>query len=176
MNVSIPCVCPVLTSGAARHESDTVTLRDTLGFRAGRTVRNAIVVSRTNDPDASIAEILAMLTEVYLIEGIESWSLVDQKNKPIEVDRHSIRTFMNEHQEEAGAVGDEADTLYQEMVLGPLVRKASTSSQPTRTGASTSATTGSTSTRRKRSKPSSTTTSRTDGITAMYASRDGDSN
>lgn len=176
MNVTIPCVCPPLSTGAPRHDDDTITLRDKLSFRAGLTVRNTIIVSRTNDPDASVAEILAMLTEVYLFEGIEAWSLVDQRNKAVEVSRQTVRAFMEDHPEEAMTVGNEADGLYVEAVMNPLVRMASQSSPRTRTNGSTSLTTGSEPGRPKRSRRSSTSTTPTDGTTTMYASRGGGSN
>ena len=173
MNIDIPCVCPPLSTGAPRHTTDTITLRDALGFRAARAARNSILVVRELDPESSIGDVLAALSEVYLIEGIESWSLVDQRNKPLELSRKSIRAFMAEHPEEAGMAADRADDLYQEAVFAPLVKRASTSSQPSQTEPSTSAEIGSTSTPRKRSKPSSTTTTQTDGTATMYASRDG---
>lgn len=176
MNVEIPCVCPPLSTGAPRHTVDTITLHDKLGFKAALTVRNTIIVIKNQDAVASIAEILAALTEVYLLEGIEWWSIVDQRNKAVEVSRETVRGFMAEHPEEAMTVGNAADDIYQEQVLGPLVRQASKPSQPTLTASSTSATTGSEPKPRRRSKPSSTTTTPTDGTAMTYASRAGGSN
>lgn len=176
MNVAIPCVCPPLTDGQPRHETDTVTLRDRLGFRAALTARNAILVAKQEDDRASVPEILAAMTEAYLVQGVESWTLADQKNKPLPLTLANLREFMDEHVDEAMLVSDAADELYAKAVIDPLVRTASKSSPDTRTASSTSATTGSASTRQKRQKPSSTTTSQTDGTGTMYLSRAGDSN
>jgi hypothetical protein len=176
VNVEIPCVCPSLSTGAPRHQVDTVTLHDKLGFRAALTVRNTIIVIKNQDAVASIAEILAALTEVYLLEGIESWSIVDQRNKPVEVNRETVRAFLDDHPEEAMTVGNAADDIYQEQVLGPLVRQASKRSRPTPTESSTSVTTGSGPKRPKRSKPSSISTTPMDDTATTYAWRAGDSN
>ena len=176
MNVEIPCVCPPLSTGAPRHQVDTVTLHDKLGFRAALVVRNTIIVIKNQDAVASIAEILAALTEVYLLEGIEWWSIVDQRNKAVDVNRETVRAFLDEHPEEAMTVGNAADDIYQAQVLGPLVRQASKQSQPTPTVSSTSVTTGSEPKRPKRSKPSSISTTPMDGTAMTYASQGGDSN
>jgi hypothetical protein len=176
VNVEIPCVCPPLSTGAPRHQVDTVQLHDKLGFRAALTVRNTIIVIKNEDAVASVAEILAALTEVYLLEGIEWWSIVDQRNKAVEVNRETVRAFLDEHPDEAMTVGNAADDIYQEQVLGPLVRQASKQSQPTRTESSTLVTTGSEPKRQKRSKPSSISTTPMDGTAMTYASQGGDSN
>ena len=165
MNVEIPCVCPPLSTGAPRHQVDTVQLHDKLGFRAALTVRNTIIVIKNQDAVASIAEILAALTEVYLLEGIEWWSIVDQRNKAVEVNRETVRAFLDEHPEESMTIGNAADDLYQEQVLGPLVRQASKQSQPTPTASSTSVTTGSAPKRPKPSRRSSTSITPMDGTT-----------
>jgi len=176
VNVEIPCVCPSLSTGAPRHAVDTVTLHDRLGFRAALTVRNTIIVIKNQDAVASIAEILAALTEVYLLEGIEWWSIVDQRNKAVEVNRETVRAFLDEHPDEAMTIGNAADDLYQEQVLGPLVRQASKPSQRTPTEPSTSAMIGSEPKRPRPSKRSSISTTPTDGTAMTYASQGGDSN
>lgn len=170
---TIECVCP--TAGDVRHpDGDVVTLRERLDFRSALTARNAIVVLKTEDPDAPAGEVLAALTETYLLVGIESWTFVDARGKPVPVSRAAVRAFMDEHQEAAMSLGDEADGLYNEAVVGPLVRKASNSSPPTPIGASTSAKGGGSP--RKRPKPSSTSTSPTDVTERMSASPAGGSN
>lgn len=167
---TIECACP----GDVRHpDGDVVTLRERLDFRSALTARNAIVVLKSEDPDASPGEILAALTETYLLVGIESWTLVDARGKPVPVSKAAIRALMDEHQESAMAIGDEADGLYNEAVIGPLVRRASTSSPPTPIGRSTSARSGGAP--RKRSKPSSTTASPTAVTERMSASPGGGS-
>jgi len=163
VNVEISCVCPPLANGGPRHSVDDITLRDRLAFRAALTVRNTIIVTKSEDAQASIAEILASLTEVYLLEGIEGWSIVDQRNKAVPVSRETVRAFMDEHPDEAMTVGDAADGLYVEAVMRPLLKTASTSSQPTQTTESTSPTIGSEPKPRKHSKPSSTASTQMDG-------------
>jgi hypothetical protein len=156
------CICPPKTNGDPRHPAgDTVTLRPTLSFRAAIAARNTIAVAKTDDPDISVAETLALLTEQYLLLGIESWTLVDAKGQEIPPDRPAIRAFLEEHTTEAMAISDEADDLYRDAVLLPLVAMASASSPPTPTESSTSPTNGHAETTPKPSKRSSTSTSRT---------------
>jgi len=172
---TIECACPPTPAGDVRHpDGDLVTLRERLDFRSSLTARNAIVVLKSEDADASPGEILAALTETYLLVGIESWTLVDARGKPVPVSKAAIRVLMEEHQESAMAIGDEADGLYNEAVIGPLVRKASSSSPPTPIGASTSATGGG-SPPRKRSRPSSTSTTPMAATERMSASPAGGS-
>jgi hypothetical protein len=173
---TIPCVCPPKSDGTQRHETDTVTLRERLDFRSGLTARNTVIIIKQEDPEANAADILAGLTEVYLLVGIESWTLQDARGKPLEVNRANVRQLMAEHPDEAMTIGDEADGLYSEAVIAPLVARALKSSQPTRTTGSTSPTTGSVPRPLKPSKRSSTTTSTTDGTERMSASRAGDYN
>ncbi len=173
----IECVCPVKPDGTVRHPNgDRVKLREKLDFRSGLQARNSIVLLKQDDPDADAADILAGLTEVYLLVGIESWTLADAKGKPVEVSRGAIRQFLDEHPDEAMEVGDEADGLYSQAVIAPLVARALTLSQPTQTGASTSATNGSSLKTPKPSKRSSTMSSPTDVTVTMSASPDGVSN
>jgi hypothetical protein len=155
---------------------DTVELRERLGFRAALTVRNTIIVTKSEDAQAGVAEILANLTEVYLLEGIEGWSIVDQRNKAVSVSRETVRAFMDEHPDEAMAVGDAADALYVEAVMRPLLKTAATSSQPTPITESTSAMTGSALKRPKRSRPSSTANTPMDGTGTTFLLPGGGSN
>ncbi len=119
---------------------------------------------------------MAALTEAFMLEGIESWTLVDAKGKPVEVTKTAIRDFMAEHQDAAMEVGDDAFAKYQEAVVAPLVARASNSSTISPPDASTSRTTGSGPKPLKQSKPSSTTTSRTDAIAETSLSPVGVSN
>ncbi len=177
MAVTIPCVCPLKADGTARHPNgDKVTLREKLNFRQGLMARNTVIVIKQEDPEAGAAEILAGLTEIYLLVGIESWTLTDRFGKVLPVSREAIRDLMAEHPDEAMTIGDEADERYSEAVIAPLVKRALTSSSITPTSDLTSPTTGSAPAPRKRSKPSLTTTSPTDGTERMSASRAGDYN
>lgn len=166
MEVQIKCICPPNAVGQPRHEHDTIVLRDTLDFRRAVALRNEAIIARQGRAD--LAEILATLTEGYLIHGIESWTLVDEKGKPVPVDHQAIRDRLLTHIFEATKVGDEADGLYAEAIIVPLLAEASSSSPPSSTTGSTSAQAkaSSPSKSRKRPSPSSTTTTRTDGIAA----------
>jgi hypothetical protein len=164
MNVDIECVCPPTSTGDVRHpKGDRVELRETLDFRSARSARTAIIFAKQEDPDIGVAELQTILTESYILFGIESWTIVDAKGKRVEVSRAAIRSFMEEHWEAADTVCDAATNLYNEKVVDPLVRRASALSQPTPTDASTSATPGPTP-RQKPSRRSSTSTIRMDGI------------
>jgi hypothetical protein len=172
----IECVCPPRTDGSVRHpEGDTVTLRTSLGFTSAITVRNVIaLLAREEGFDDT--DILAALTEKYLYLGIESWTIEDAKGKPVPVTRGAIAEYLLSRPFVAKVVGDEADELYTEAVVLPLLARRSTSSPPTPTGVSTSARTPSPTPLRKRSRPSSTTTSRTDAIGKISALPGGGSN
>ncbi len=174
---TIDCVCPPKAGGEVRHpKGDTVRLREKLGFREAVQARNVIVLLKQDDPDADVADILGALTEVYLLVGIESWTLTDERGRPIEPTRPAIRQFMADHTQEAMDIGEEADTLYSEAVVLPLVARAARSSQPSQTDDSTSAMTGSSPVPLRRSKRSSTTSSQTDDTGMMSASLGGVSN
>lgn len=171
---TIECVCPPKPDGSVRHPNgDTVNLRETLDFRSALTARNTVILIKQEDPDASAAEILASLTEVYLLVGVKSWTLTDARGKAIEPNRTTIREFIAEHPQEAMEVGDAADMLYSEAVITPLVARASSSSPPTPIAASTSVTNGRSPGPRKRPKPSLITTSPTDDTGKMSASPGG---
>jgi len=156
--VEIECICPPRADGEIRHPAgDSVTLRERLDFRAALTARNTMILLKTEDPDASMAEVLAALTETYLLLGIESWSVVDAKNKPVEPTKAAIRDALLSRPDVAMTVGNAADELYSAAVILPLLALAQTSSPPTPTSVSTSVPKPSSARRRKPSKPSSIT-------------------
>ena len=161
--MNIECICPPRADGEPRHPAgDTVTLRERLDFRAALTARNTMILLKTEDPDAGTAEILAALTETYLLVGVESWSLVDAKGKPVEVSKAAIRECLLSHPDVAMTVGNAADELYSASVILPLVALARTSSPPTPTTESTSPPRRSSAKRPRPSRPSSITPFRTD--------------
>ncbi len=167
----IDCVCPPRADGTARHPNgDTVTLREKLDFRSGVQARKSLVILKQEDPDADLADILAGLSELYVLVGIESWTLQDQRGKPVEVNRGTVRAFMADHPSEAMDVAEEADELYSAGVIEDLLKLAAKSSQPTQTDDSTSVTPPSSPTPRKPSKRSLTTSSLTDGTATTSAS------
>jgi hypothetical protein len=163
MDVTIPCICP-----ESPHTEDTVTLRDTLTFRQGKRIQYEIALL-DEDQRADIAFVLALLTESYILAGIEAWTLTDEKGKPVAVSEEAIRSRLLTHPAEADAIAEAADGLYQEAVMLPLLRRAQNSSPPTPTDDSTSAPKDSAPTPLKRSKRSSTTTSPMDGTAQISA-------
>ena len=170
MRVEIDCICPPKVDGERRHEHDTVTLRESLDFRSVTAIRHGISFLEKEDTPAYTADVLAVLTEGYVLHGVESWSLVDAKGKPIPLSRQAIREHIMANVDVASVVGDAADEIYGPMVLLPLLQRASKSSPSGPTATSTSAPTGSSKRPRKPSKPSSTTSSPTDGTVATSLS------
>jgi hypothetical protein len=173
MDVQIPCPCPHKADGDTRHpDGDTVTLRDRMGFRDATTIRKAIGLL-AEEGRADPAEILSCMTQWYAWLGIESWSLVDEKGKPVPVTRAEIDARLLEAEgayDAAATITDAADALYMGPVLLPLVARASKSSPPMPTAPSISARTASPAKRPRPSKPSLTTSTRTDGIGTTFSS------
>jgi hypothetical protein len=177
MNTTITCPCPPRADGTARHPNgDTIRFLDRLPFRSIETIHHALSLVAIDDDRPDAATNLAVLTEYYVLLGIESWSLVDEKGKPMPVTRAMIRSRLLENpeaEEQALAIADFADGIYSVQVLRPLMQRASRSSKPTPTESSTSPSTGSVERRPKPSKRSSTSTSRTDATEATSTSLDG---
>jgi len=172
MDVPISCPCPT-AGGDLRHpEGDTVVLRDRLDFRQATTIRKAIGL-QSEDGAADPAEILAVMTEWYCLLGIESWTLVDVRGKPVPVSRTSIREQLLDNVDaidQVTDVADAADGLYMQAVLLPLLVRASKSSPTGQTEPSTSPPKASTAKSRKPSRPSSITSTPTDDIEATSSS------
>jgi len=174
--VTVACLCPPKATGEVRHPAgDEITLRERLDFRAALTARNTMVLLKEEDPDVSSAEILAALTETYLVLGIEAWSLVDAKGKPLPVSKAAIREVLLTKPDIAMEVGDAADALYSAAVILPLLARAQTSSPPTPTNGLTSAKMPSSPKRPKPSKRSSITTIPTAATVTTSPSPAGDS-
>jgi hypothetical protein len=175
MKVEIDCICPPRADGEPRHAQDTVTLRETLDFRSVTAIRHGISLIE-RDEETYVSEVLAVLTEGYVLHGIESWSLVDAKGKPLPLSRQAIRETILSRVDVASVVGDAADEMYGPTVLLPLLQRASRSSSGMPMEPSTSHPTGSSKRRRTRSKPSSTTSSPTDATVTTSPSLAGVSN
>ena len=159
MDVQIGCPCAPREDGQPRHpDGDTVTLRETLGFREVTSIRHAIGMLEEDDTDLHTAEILAVLSEGYVLYGVASWSLADGEGRPLPVSRTAIRQSILANVALASVVADAADALYGGKVLLPLLLRASKSSQPSRTAPSTSLPKASPERRPRPSRPSSTTT------------------
>lgn len=169
----IDCICPLKGDEVRHPDGDDVTLRPYLGFVGATAVRH--IIGYREDGDDRI-DVLAAITETYLLYGIDSWTVTDGQGKPVEITRDHIRERMALYPLSFIPLGDQAHELYSEAVVIPLLGPVSTSSRRTQTGASTSRTSASSTTRtRGRSKPSSTTTSPTDDTATTSPSPAGDS-
>ena len=127
----------------------TVTLFDRLDFNRATTVTKAIAFIDNDDAESRAARVLATLSEYYVLMGVQSWTY------PEDVTTTNIRKRLLEHPE-VGIVVEAADELYQEQILLPLLARASSSSPPSQTDASTSPTPPGAKRPRKHSKPSLT--------------------
>ena len=174
--VTVACLCPPNAAGEVRHPAgDEITLREHLDFRGSLAARKAFISVKAEDAGASSADILAVMTETYLLYGIESWTLEDAKGAPVPVTKTTIRETLMSRVDRALDVADAADALYSEEVLLPLMATASASSPPTPTAESTSATTPSLSESPTPSKQSSITTIPTAVTASPSRSPDGGS-
>lgn len=179
MTVHVECLCPLTPGGEVRHPTgDNIELKVPLDFRSAATMQHSINVlrlTRGDDVQLPIEEILGVLTESYLRFGIRSWTLVDPAGKPIPVTPTTVDMYLMPNLTAAALVGDEADAVFSEVILLPLVKRASTSSPDTPTTDSTSAPTGSPIEAPTPLRPSSTSTIPTDDIDTTSPSPDGDS-
>ena len=165
--VEIACICPARPDGEPRHATDTIDLHPKLGFRSVDAIKTGLAAMYIDDPEAGIGEVLAVLREGYVLQGVASWTVVDENGEPVTLTKGAIRERLLSVPDAAAIIADAADALYAEAVLAPLLRAASNSSPPTPTEASTSAPTGSSDTPPTPPSPSSTTTSRTDDTTTI---------
>lgn len=188
MDVRIPCGCP-----EQPHDFDTVTLRERLDFRQASAIKGDIALMKLDNPEASAGQVLAVLSEGYMLYGIESWTLIgpDEKGKigPLPVSIGTIRERIIDATdlEAAMLVADAADDLYARSVMRPLFLSASPSSPDMPTEDSTSPEPSPSDTAESTPRPtsptllpppskrSSTSTTRTGGTGRTTASRDGDS-
>lgn len=151
--MTVACLCP----GGTRHPNgDTIVFAEIITFRKAMLARKSIGWAKAEDDGVDVPDVLALLAEFYLIHLIESWSIRDEKGKPVEVNRANVEKYVLAS-EAAFDLAEFADELYQGRILGPLAQKASSSSPDTSTNGSTSAMPGPTKTSRKKpSTPSST--------------------
>lgn len=155
--MDVKCVCPPKADGSARHDHDTIELRERMDFRSSIAIRNALALESGDDGAIDMADILAILTERFIVYGIQSWTVVDAKNQPVPVSRQAITDLILSDIELATDIGDAADARYRDAVMLPLLQRGQTSSPSTPTNGSTSATKRSSTRRRTRSSPSSIT-------------------
>jgi len=168
VDIGCPCV------GRPHPDGDRVELYDPLPFKKALAMEKAVGLFVNEQPAPPEAEeILAELTEAYIVYGVESWTLVGPDGEPLPVSRASIMEYLLGDLDRAHVIADAADTLYQPVVMRPLLERASRSSPSTPTDDSTSARTGSAIERPMPSKQSSTTTSPTADIEPTPLSRAG---
>jgi hypothetical protein len=152
---AVACFCP------GNHETDTVTLKETLGFRELATARMVIRWAREADSTAGVPEVMGALLEFYLRHTIASWSCVDEKGKPLPVTPANVDRLLIENPaaaDQALEIGELANDRYSIGIVGPLVREASRSSRPSPITRSTSRTKGSSTPIPRPSKRSSIST------------------
>ena len=154
---TIPCICP-----GTPHDEDKVYLNETLSFRQVAALKYDILIAKGADEEMSTGETVALLSELYLLAGINAWTLQDEEAQPIQVSRGEIRGRLLANPQAALLVAEVADQLYAEKVMLPLLGLGWKSSANGSTNGSTSATNGSSPKPRKRSKRSSTSTIPTD--------------
>jgi hypothetical protein len=170
MSVAVPVACPC--PGTPHEDGDTVDLRDRLGLAAGTAVQHLVIEANKGRPADALADtaaITGLLSEAYLLHGVESWSFLDADGKPLPVNADTIRSVLLSDFALAYPVAEAADDLYMAAVILPLVPKAKTLSPPTPTRKSTSRPRSITQARRKQSKRYSTSTIQTDDTGTISA-------
>jgi hypothetical protein len=153
-------------SGLVKVELDGETFQflARLPFRAVATIRYNVGTARQEaGEDLSPGEVMAVLSEGYLLFGLAKWSLKTPINRP------AIREQVLDNPERGPVLSDRADAIYSEQVLLPLVKLAGRLSPSTQTNGSISPTMDSLPSPRKRSKRSLTSTSLTDSTEAITA-------
>lgn len=134
--VQVDCLCPNQRHG---EKGDQIVLKPKLDFVAVRAIRYAGGAIQAEDPGSSIATLMAVMAEGFVLHGIESWTLRDARNQLIEVNRENVRRYVLEDPVASQVVADAADLIYQPQVIHPLVELARRSSPPSPTNESTSA-------------------------------------
>lgn len=170
--VAVACPCP----GTPHSDGDTVFLAQELSLKGGLLAEAMMVRSwqkqdstgnQLKQTEASLA-VEAALREVYVLDGVKEWTFVDEEGEALEVNEDSIRSSLLARYRIARPVGDKGDELYSASVLDPLLarlRKSSRSS-PRRESTSTSPTPPSSAKRPRPLKPSSTSTTAKEPLSA----------
>jgi hypothetical protein len=163
----LPCPCP----NTPHPDGDTVELRDKLGLAAGvelqRDVREALGTSE--------GHIVGLLVEGYVRHGVCAWTFTDELGKPVEVTPENIQKWVLDDFTLATPIAEKADELYENAVLGPLVREAASLLPTTPTESSTSPTDSGSDESQTPSQPSLTSTTPMDGTVVTLSWPDGGS-
>jgi hypothetical protein len=153
----IPCPC----EGTPHPEGDTVQLRKRLDLARG--IRLQALILAANAADTATAA--GALAEGYLLAGVCAWTFRDKLGKPVPVNDGTIRELLLDDFERSARIAEEADGLYMQPVLAPLLARVPKSSPTTTMVASTSPTGNGSPVTPRRSRRSSTTTTLTDATT-----------
>lgn len=139
--VQLPrCICPDPTTH--KELGDTVTLPAKPDLRMTLIANKAIRWLKTENPKADVPEILAALTETYVRHFVVGWSLLKRDGKklvPLELTAATIEAQLASAVDCAMLVAEAADDRFNDLILDPLVRAASTSLPASPTAESTSA-------------------------------------
>lgn len=156
--VAVACPCP----GTPHSDGDTVFLGPKLSFRAG-VMAESKIADIINGADAQ-GEAKAIIFETYLYDGVKAWTFTDSEGADVPVSDSAIKAWLLSDYALGLKVAEEADKLYSEAVTDPLAKRSFGSSPNGQTNGSTSPKPASLAKRRKRSSPSSTSTTPTEGI------------
>jgi hypothetical protein len=155
----IPCPC----EGTPHPEGDTVQLRKRLDLARGIRLQALILAANAAGTDTATAA--GALAEGYLLAGVCAWTFRDKLGKPVPVNDGTIRELLLDDFERSARIAEEADGLYMQPVLAPLLARVPKSSPTTTMAASTSPTGNGSPVTPRRSRRSSTTTTLTDDTT-----------
>jgi hypothetical protein len=153
--VAVACPCP-----GAPHDGDTVYLRPELGLTGGIIAQRKFVDLMGGNAD----DVFASLIETYVTHGVDSATFTDEQGD--QLTREAAIALILSKFSLGQIVANQADDLYSNDLLDPLVARVSKSLPTSQTSASTSRSRRSSPKRRKPSKSSSTPTSLTEDIAA----------
>lgn len=150
----VPCPCP----GTPHPDGDTVYLHPNLSFEGGAMAEAKAINALQSDGDLQERVQIALL-ETYVLYGVADWTLTNGDGaKIIPVNQATIREHLLSNYTASVPVAEKGAEVYKEQVLAPLRARLLKSLPPGRMNGSTSAKSGSSAVPRKRSKPSSTST------------------
>jgi len=166
-----------LAGEEVRHpDGDFVTFRETMPFWRVEAMR--VDIGDLGE-GFTTSDVLGLLSELYLVHGIESWTLQDAKGEPLPVNRATVTATILPRYDVAADLAEVADALYTAKVVLPLVARGSTSLPRSPMDDSTSRPSTDSipsSVNGKRSKPSSISTTPTGDTVTTSESPDGGSN
>jgi len=161
--IRISCICP---DPATHPDGDVVRLQWPLPFPTMALLNKTIRWEKsTREGGLPMPAALALLTELYLRHTLASWTLVED-GAPIALNEANVERYLMTVPTAAFEVADRADDLYSEIVLGPLIQRASPSSPggPTERSTSPTKVNGAASKTSRQSSRSSSSNTETTGI------------